>query len=554
LSAFLDENGGPSVSVDTNVTAFLNYDVYQDGYANMVFDSGSISLWCQANWTSTTDGGSGPTNWAVLFSVGNWTSNAAQSAWMLAISPDGTNLVMEAQAAGSNQIVFNVPIDFDAGDWHSVTVTYSPSNCCLYLEGQFVTNTEPISNIPSSSDCTNYGMFVGSLSTTGICQFHGQFQWFDTYDYPLTTNAVASDYAEVSSYIVYYGGSLPAIGATGGFHPADDGPPAPGGGGTNSGGYTDYITNTFTPPTGISATNYAAYNAFYLTITNSSSAVYVTACNTLSNLTYEIETNADLSDNTGWGVWQTFIATNSITPVPSISAGSNALFFRGLMIVSTGTNGLPDFWCMEYFATLNVDPYADPDGDNLCNFDEYLLGTNPTNAYSVSSLHKDGQAELLAFTNDPACVYHLAITNGADTNTVLLTMSTTQIGTNYQIYSKDLSVTNGAWRLEQSFVGTNSATTVAVVLNGRTLAFVGAYGEDSDGDGLPDGYEVLSTLTDPYLPDTGFTGVIDSMKDPDGDGYVNIVEYQNGTDPHVFKLGQQNLWVNSSGSGSLPNV
>jgi outer membrane protein assembly factor BamB len=235
-----DTTDGPSVSLDTNAPAFLNYDVYQDGYTNIVFDHGSFSIWCQANWTSTTDGGAGPTNWAVLFSVGNWTSNAAQSAWTLAVSPEGTNLVLEAQSAGSHQIVFNVPIDFDAGDWHCVTVTYSSSNCCLYLEGQMVTNAEPITNIPSAGDCTNYGMFVGSLSTAGLAQFHGQFQWLDTYDYPLSTNEIADDYAQVSSYIAYYGGSLPALSAgLGGFHGDYEGPPVPGQGGdvnTNGGG------------------------------------------------------------------------------------------------------------------------------------------------------------------------------------------------------------------------------------------------------------------------------------------------------------------------------
>jgi hypothetical protein len=41
-------------------------------------------------------------------------------------------------------------------------------------------------------------------------------------------------------------------------------------------------------------------------------------------------------------------------------------------------NGLPDAWEVKYFGYIGVDANADPDGDGLTNFAEYLLGTNPT--------------------------------------------------------------------------------------------------------------------------------------------------------------------------------
>jgi len=69
---------GLALMIDTNVPAWLNYDMYNaDGSTNVTFDSGSIALWFQPNFTSVNDGGDGPGEWASLFTVGNFTTNAA---------------------------------------------------------------------------------------------------------------------------------------------------------------------------------------------------------------------------------------------------------------------------------------------------------------------------------------------------------------------------------------------------------------------------------------------------------------------------------------------
>jgi subtilisin family serine protease len=56
-------------------------------------------------------------------------------------------------------------------------------------------------------------------------------------------------------------------------------------------------------------------------------------------------------------------------------------------IVDTDTNGLPDWWELQYFGHLTgSDPNADADHDGLSNLAEWLAGTNPTNASSVLRL------------------------------------------------------------------------------------------------------------------------------------------------------------------------
>jgi len=66
--------------------------------------------------------------------------------------------------------------------------------------------------------------------------------------------------------------------------------------------------------------------------------------------------------------------------------------------------------------------------------------------------------------------------------------------------------------------------------------FVAGWGEDSDGDGLPDVYEVLVTHTEPDNADTGNTGILDGYKEMAGDGWGNLEKFRRRADP--FKPAQ----------------
>lgn len=57
------------------------------------------------------------------------------------------------------------------------------------------------------------------------------------------------------------------------------------------------------------------------------------------------------------------------------------------------------------------------------------------------------------------------------------------------------------------------------------------FNPDTDGDGLPDGYEVYVTLTNPLSPDSDGNGIPDGQEDADGDGLSNFEEYNLGSDP-----------------------
>ena len=83
--------------------------------------------------------------------------------------------------------------------------------------------------------------------------------------------------------------------------------------------------------------------------------------------------------------------------------------------------------------------------------------------------------------------------------------------------------------------------TVLVYDNGGTP---GDYTDDSDhdSDGLPDGWEI----------DNFGDFSEDGSGDSDGDGFTNLEEYQNGTDPNVAGPGIRTAGIYLKGDGIDP--
>ena len=93
---------GTALSIGTNAPAFLQLDVIESNRTNITLGgSGSLEIWCQPNWTSRADGGSGPAGWATVWDIGSYTRNASIGAWLLTLDPPGSNLIWVAQSGGS---------------------------------------------------------------------------------------------------------------------------------------------------------------------------------------------------------------------------------------------------------------------------------------------------------------------------------------------------------------------------------------------------------------------------------------------------------------------
>ncbi len=150
--------------------------------------------------------------------------------------------------------------------------------------------------------------------------------------------------------------------------------------------------------------------------------------------------------------------------------------------VDVDSDGMLDSWEQNYFGLGNVTntlPTADPDGDGIINWGEYLARLIPTNSDQDADGLIDGFDEVQIYNTDPRT---------PDTDNDGLT--------DYYEVTTNAAITN--------------------------LYLTDPLVPDTDGDGMPDGWEVDNGLN-PLVPDAD--------DDDDGDDLTNYEEYQVGTDP-----------------------
>ena len=83
---------------------------------------------------------------------------------------------------------------------------------------------------------------------------------------------------------------------------------------------------------------------------------------------------------------------NHTTTVPALSGKvRNGGRLNLLKMIDTDSNGLPDWWEMEYFGAIGVNPNADADADGMTNMQEYLDGTNPRSATSKLTITQEAR-------------------------------------------------------------------------------------------------------------------------------------------------------------------
>lgn len=183
--------------------ALLPYNVIEtSGRTNLDLHNGTMRFWFRSDW----DSGTGPGTYARLVDAGVLTTDANYGWWSLFLDPFGSNLLFSAQANGQSTNYLAASVQWYAGEWHSVALTYSPSNSTLYVDGSDVADGVGVNLFPSVAVQLATGFAVGSDSTGGNLA-QGSFDELKSYNYPLSAGQIA-DFYNAESGLVSLGGGF----------------------------------------------------------------------------------------------------------------------------------------------------------------------------------------------------------------------------------------------------------------------------------------------------------------------------------------------------------
>lgn len=398
--AFSRLGNGDSLVVDTNLPAWLQFPVIEPGDAatNLIFGSGSVTFWFAPAWSSTNQGGLGPGEPGRLFEAGAYTTNSSYGWFSLYVDSGGNNLYFSTQTndlSGNAWTWLSAPISWKTNYFHYITLTYSPSNTSLYLDGAWTTNGPALTVYPGA----NVNEFCIGGSSNGVFQAQGLFNAVQTYSYPLGSNDVRAifnwDYGyylispwNTAMWTITSAPSSPSYGST----------------------YNAVTGQGDLQWVGTAGSCSDGTNADDIWITNVTATVAGSGTNMTMNVAFTIEggasgtpydvfANSVLSFGTSGVPWawmgqgyqcNTYTLTNLpptacflILGTPQDTSGAGLTDAYELLVAKVNPDGsqydnygVPYAWYAQNGLSAQS-ATQDPDQDGLLNYQEYFYGTKP---------------------------------------------------------------------------------------------------------------------------------------------------------------------------------
>lgn len=177
-----------AVQIDnTNSCALVYRDVETNNSANVSIRQGSVRFYFAPDWDSWL----GPTNEGRFFELG--VRDTTNGWWALVANTNGTFINFITQTNGSSTTNLSAPINFQAGDWHQIVLTYNASSSCLYLDGVAIASGTGVAFWPTPT-ARAQGFRIGSDSTQ-LKPIMGILDELETFNYPLSASDVATGYS-----------------------------------------------------------------------------------------------------------------------------------------------------------------------------------------------------------------------------------------------------------------------------------------------------------------------------------------------------------------------
>ncbi len=273
------------------------------------------------------------------------------------------------------------------------------------------------------------------------------------------------------------------------------------------------------------------------------------------------EHGSEISNWMPFAVWiPRAFTTNSHIPITAKS-----IRIRSWQDSSHGAmGGMSDWWQIKYFGDIHVDGFADPMGDGWITMSKWKNGMDPFKWYPPP-----GPKAQFPYSNPPHHPETLQFAQLSEVSTTAIKNTILFVTAKQQTNGYELTVlrpitharylllvrdkNDPQWRASGYFVSGTNRNPVVLRADKKGLMtdaqfpislpalkfladvvqpeFTAGWGEDSDGDGLPDIYEVLVTRTTPDDADTVDTGIPDGFKVFSDDGWNNWEKFRYRADP-----------------------
>lgn len=372
--------------------------VGDSGKTETASNTGAIRFWYSPNWTSTSKelGGTGPGHFSPLLEMANVGTKTYDVRWSLGIEEGGNTIYLAKFGEKDMTAFLQAPIQCQAGEWRLITVCYGPKTTALYVDGKLIGQGDGIPE-PATWEAKNLGVTIGSDLTMQMTA-EGQFDELTTFEKWPTPEDEAFYFRGVSRQVALgplgtreeEAAKREQLSSTKSGMRTMDGPSLPGGGegdgGTNNGGNGPMEASVY--PT----------NALWLDITSVTNGnANIILHGTVPDMVYEILSRLILT-NVPWASEGTVLGAPDQdwmpTTVPVLNR-TNQLFIWARSWIDSDGSGLPDWWQLQFFGHLGVDPYGDPDNDGWNNLLEYQNGTNP-NSFNTPAAPQGLEAHINA--------------------------------------------------------------------------------------------------------------------------------------------------------------
>ncbi|MBN9693980.1 MAG: hypothetical protein J0M24_27370 [Verrucomicrobia bacterium] len=207
---------GWALRIDSPAAAAVRFSVRQSNTnGDFSVRNGSVAFWFRPTWSPGST--RAPMVPIPLVEVGAAQTNRV-GWWALQLGAGGRELSFLTQSGGQETLLLKAPVNLVSNVWAHVSLTWSPTNSALFLNGQRITNGLGVVRWPGSIERERWGWGVGG-DGSGLRQIRGDYDTLLTFNHPLTADTIAhlarSQVSPVSSDLIAYAADS-AGGATSG--------------------------------------------------------------------------------------------------------------------------------------------------------------------------------------------------------------------------------------------------------------------------------------------------------------------------------------------------